>query len=216
MADIYTLDAQMRSVTGKKVGQLRRAGLVPAVIYGAKRPPVHVQIPERSLTMTLLKAGGTHLIEMNIDGNSQTVIAREVQRHVLRGSILHVDFLAVEANKTIETEVPVHFINESPAVATKQGIVVSGTNTIRISALPRDLIDVIEVDLAILKRPGDAIHVRDLKLGAGLQIVSDPDEVVVRVAGTAGAVSEEAAVEGTPVSAEPEVIARGKQEEEDF
>lgn len=217
MTDNYSLDAQSRTVTGKKVGQLRRDGMVPAVIYGASKASTPIQIAEKPLTMMLMKAGGTHLIDINVDGSPQTVIAREVQRDILRGKILHVDFLAVDADKTIETEVPVHFINESPAVETKQGIIVAGTNTVRIEALPRYLIDIIEVDLSSLARVGDAIFVRDLVLNENVRAVSDPDELVVRVAATAAAISDEAAeqeMEG--VSAEPEVIARGKQEEEDF
>ncbi|PJF28067.1 MAG: 50S ribosomal protein L25 [Phototrophicales bacterium] len=216
VTDNYSLDAQVRSVTGKKVGQLRRVGMVPAVIYGAGKASTPIQIAEKALTTTLLKAGGTHLIDINLDGSSQTVIAREVQRDILRGTILHVDFLAVDADKPIETEVPVHFINESPAVETKQGIIVAGTNTVRIEALPRYLIDVIEVDLSGLTRVGDAIFVRDLVLNENVRAVSDPDELVVRVAATAAAISDEAAQEIEGVSAEPEVIARGKQEEEDF
>lgn len=216
MAENYTLDAQARTVTGKKVSQLRRQGLVPAVIYGANRPAISIQIPHRALQLTLLKAGGTHLIEMNVDGKPQTVIAREVQRHILRGDILHVDFLAIDASKPIETEVPVHFFNESPAVQLKQGVLVTGMNTIRIEALPADLVFSIEVDLASLKRAGDSIHVRDLKLGDKLRVVGDLDEVIVRVAQTAAAESDADAALETVTSAEPEVISKGKQEEEDF
>ncbi len=217
MAENYSLEAQPRSLTGKKVAQLRRSGMIPAVIYGANKPSTPIQIAEKALTMTLLKAGGTHLIDIKLNGSAQTVIAREVQRDVLRGTILHVDFLAVDADKPIETEVPVHFVNESPAVETKQGIIVAGTNTVRIEALPRYLIDVIEVDLSRLTRVGDAIFVRDLVLNDKVRAVSDPDELVVRVAATAAAISDEAAEQTLEsVSAEPEVIARGKQEEEDF
>jgi large subunit ribosomal protein L25 len=215
VTESYSLDAQPRSVIGKKVGRLRRNGLIPAVIYGAGRAPTPIQVAEKPLTMTLMKAGGTHLIDINLNGSRQTVIAREVQRDILRGTILHVDFLAVDADKPIETEVPVHFVNESPAVESKQGIIVAGTSTVRIAALPRYLIDVIEVDLSKLARVGDAIFVRDLVLNENVRAVSDPDELIVRVAAT-GAEAVEEAAEGEAVSAEPEVIARGKQEEEDF
>lgn len=216
MTDNYSLEAQARSVTGKKVSRLRHDGMVPAVIYGASKASTPIQIPEKALTLTLLKAGGTHLIDISVDGSLQTVIAREVQRDILRGNILHVDFLAVDADKTIETEVPVHFLNESPAVETKLGIIVAGTNTVRVEALPRYLIDVIEVDLSKLTRVGDAIFVRDLVLNENVRAVSDPDELIVRVAATAAAISDEAAEGEERVTAEPEVIARGKQDEEDF
>lgn len=214
MAETYTLDAQARTITGKKVNQLRVQGLVPAIIYGRNRPAVTVQIPAKPLQMTLLKAGGTHLINISVDGQEHTVIAREVQRDILRGHITHVDFLAVDATTRLTAEVRVHFINESMAVASRQGMLVTGTSTVTIEALPADLIEQIEVDLSTLAAVGDSIHVRDLKVGEGIRILNDEDEMIVRVAPAVTAEEEETTEEST--SAEPEVIAKGKVEEEDF
>ncbi|MCS7072372.1 MAG: 50S ribosomal protein L25, partial [Anaerolinea sp.] len=146
MAETYTLDAQKRTLIGKQVGQLRRAGIIPAVVYGARTAPIHVQIDAKQLAMTLLKAGGTHLITMNIDGKQQQVIARDVQRDVIRGDILHVDFLAVDASTKIRTEVPVTFTGEAPAVQMGLGILLQGLSTIEIEALPADLVERVEVD----------------------------------------------------------------------
>jgi large subunit ribosomal protein L25 len=214
VAETYTLDAQARTITGKKVNQLRVQGLVPAIIYGRNRQPVAVQIPAKPLQMTLLKAGGTNLINITVDGKEHTVITREVQRDILRGDITHVDFMAVDASTRLTAEVRVHFINESPAVVTRQGILVLGGGNLTIEALPADLVERVDVDLSSLASVGDSIHVRDLQLKPGLRVLNDEDEMIVRVAPAVTAEEEETTAEAT--SAEPEVIAKGKVEEEDF
>lgn len=213
MAETYTLDAQTRTLTGKKVGQLRRAGIVPAVVYGARIAPMHVQIDAKVLKNTLLKAGGTHLITMNVEGKPQQVIARVVQRDVVRGEIMHVDFLAVDATTMIRTEVPVSFVGEAPAVQLGLGILLQGLSSIEIEALPADLVDRIEIDLSPLKNLNDSIHVSDIKVGERLAIISDPDAMIVRVSVTSAGVSE-AAAELEERSAEPEVIEKGKKQDE--
>lgn len=215
MADRYSLDAQPRTIIGKKVSQLRRQGLVPAVIYGPRIAPVHVQIPYRPLELTLLKAGGTHLIDIKVDGGSYTVLAREVQRHVLRADIQHVDFFAVDESTKIRVDVPIHFVNESPAVASHLGLLITGTTTLAVETLPSKLLSQIEIDVSRLVNVGDALYVRDLNLGPDAAIVNDPDEMIVRVNPIVTAAEEEAeeAAEATP--AEVEIISKGKEEEEE-
>ena len=213
----YTLDAQPRTITGKKAGQLRTQGLVPVVVYGPRIEPINLQIPYRPLELLLLKAGGTNLIDIQFDGKTQTVLTREVQRDFLRGTIMHVDFFAVDESSTIRTEVFIHMVGNSPAVAASLGILLNGTSTITIETLPSKLISTVEVDLSSLEKVGDSIHVRDLNLGPDITIINDPDEMIVRITQTSAARSDEeeaAAADGTP--AEPEVISRGKAEEEDF
>lgn len=213
MADKYTLEAQPRTITGKKVKQLRRQGLVPAVVYGARVAPVHVQIPYRPLEVTLMKAGGTHLIDLQVDGNTLVVLAREVQRDVLRGDIKHVDFFAVDEATKIRVDVPLHFVNESPAVESNLGLLITGPTTLSVETLPSKLLSQIEIDLSRLPNVGDSLYVRDLNLGEGIQIINDPDELVVRVSPVAAAVEEEPTEEATP--AEVEIISKGKAEEEE-
>lgn len=213
MADNYTLDAQARSITGKKVSQLRNQGLVPAVVYGEAVQPVHVQIPYRALEVTLMKAGGTHLITLNVNGSEHVVITRAVQRDILKGKITHVDFLAVSATTKLRTEVPVHYVGESAAIALRQGVLNTVTPSILIEALPADLVSQIEVDLSALKTVGDAIHVRDLKLSDKLTAITAEDTVIVSVTAVGAGAEEELTTEVT--SAEPEVIQKGKIEEEE-
>jgi large subunit ribosomal protein L25 len=213
----YTLEAQPRTVIGKQVGQLRSQGIIPIVVYGPRTEPINLQVPYRLLELTLAKAGGTNLIDIQYDGKTQTVLAREVQRDFLRGNILHVDFFAVDESATIRADIYIHLVGTSPAVAAGMGILLNGTSTITIETLPSKLINQVEVDLAKLEKVGDAIHVSDLDLGPDIAIINDPEDMIVRVTQTSAARSEEeeaAAAEGAP--SEPEVIARGKAEEEDF
>lgn len=214
MAETYTLEAQPRSITGKKVGQLRRAGLVPVIVYGPKSEPMALQIPYRALQLALLKAGGTHLISLNLDGGkSQMVLARSVQRDVIKGEILHVDFLAVDASTKITTVVPLVFTGEAPAVKAGLGVLLNGIQSVEVEALPSDLIDRVEVDLSSLKALNDSIHVRDLKLSDRLTVLSDADDMIVRVTLQQEQVE---VTEELPTSAEPEVLKKGKTEEEEI
>ena len=217
MAETYTLDAESRSLVGKKVRQLRVNGLVPAVIYGARVEPIILQIPYRPLELALRDAGGTHLININYGGSSQSVIAREVQRDVLRGTIIHVDFLAVDASTRITADIAIHLVGESPAVQTRVGTLFHQTQTLSIEAVPADLIDAIEVDISGLKEVGDAIHVSDLNISPNITVLSDPDELVVRINAIREVMDEEETTgeEGEAAPSEPELVARRRAEEEE-
>lgn len=216
MAD-FTIEAEPRTIVGKKVSQLRANDIVPITVYGPKVEPMILQVPYRPLEVTLMKAGGTNLIDLKVNGKIQTVLAREVQRNVLKGTIIHVDFFAVDESTSIRTDVPVHFVGESPAVAAKKGILLTGTNTITIETLPSKLMHVIEVDLSVLVDVGDVITAGDLKLGEGIKIVNDPEDMIARISQTSAARAEEDLEAETDMvtSAEPEVISKGKIEEDE-
>ncbi len=217
MAEKFVIEAQSREIVGKKVSQLRRQGIVPVTVYGPKAQPVNLQVPYRPLQVALMKAGGTNLIEINVNGKSTPVLAREVQRDILRNDIMHVDFFAVDMTAKITIDVPLHFVGESPAVASKKGILVTGPTTISIETLPSHLINSVEVDVANLNEVGDSIHVRDLKLDAEITILNDPDEMIARISQPAAARSEEdaAAEEAAEGVGEVEIIKKGKADEEE-
>jgi large subunit ribosomal protein L25 len=210
-----TLTGALRTVAGRQVGQVRRAGFVPGTIYGPKTKPVNVQFHYRTLQVALMKAGGTHLINLTVENDqTYTVIAREVQRDIIRGDILHVDFFALDLNAKLRTDVPLHFVGESPAVQSKQAILIVGANNLTVELLPSQLISVIEVDISKLLNVGDAIHASDIKLADGIEIINDPEEMLVKLIQPSAARSEEeeAAEEG---SSQPEVISKGKEDEEE-
>jgi large subunit ribosomal protein L25 len=216
MAD-HTLTGALRTVAGRQVGQVRRAGFVPGTIYGPKTTPVNVQFPYRALQVALMKAGGTHLINLTVENDRDyTVIAREVQRDIIRGDILHVDFFALDLNARLRTDVPLHFVGESPAVQSKQAILITGSNNLTVELLPSQLISVIEVDISKLTAVGDAIHVSDIKLAKGIDIINDPEEMLAKLIQPSAARSEEEEAAADAESAsQPEVITKGKEDEEE-
>lgn len=217
MAEV-TLEAQKRTVTGKQVNQLRAQGIVPINLYGPKTAPVNLQVAYRPLEIALMKAGGNSLLELIVDGKSTTVLAREVQRNTIKRTITHVDFFAVDLESEVTADIPVHFVGVSPAVDARLGILVTGTNSITISTLPGNLIQQIEVDLSVLTEAGSSITVADLKLGEGIRILNNPEEMIASIAqtgaGRAEAELEAAETEEAVSSSEPEVIRKGKEDEE--
>lgn len=219
MAD-YTLEVQPRTVVGKKVNRLRKAGLVPITVYGSKIDPLSLQVPYRKLEIALMNAGGTNLIDIVVEGGkTHSVLARDVQRDVVKGFILHADFLAVDLTVKIQADIPLNFINISPA-AEAGATLITGANTITVEMLPSRLMNQVDVDLSRLVEIGDTITVGDLNLDEDITIINDPEEMVVSVRQTSAArselldaMAEDEADEQT--GAEPEVIGRGAEDEEE-
>jgi large subunit ribosomal protein L25 len=213
MADTYSLEAQQRTVIGKHVKKLRRQDLIPAVVYGAGGPPVHVTCPRRPLEITLKNAGGTHLINLSVDGAIHNVLVREVQRDPVKRSILHIDFLRVDLTKKLRTEIPVVFVGQPKLSSELQ--IQQNVQFIEVESLPTDIPENIEVNIASLLVQGDQITIADLPAIPNVEILSDPHEVLVRVEALAAQTEEEVAAEAV-AAAEPEVVEKGKKEEEEF
>ncbi len=208
------LKTQKRKVLGKKVKSLRREGLVPAVLYGHETDSVPLQVEERELNRILAQAGGHRLISLKIGRSRkrQMALARDVQWDVISGKPLHVDFYAVVMTEKITTAVPLTFVGEAPAADQVGAIVLQGLDEVEIECLPGDLIEAIEVDVSELEEIDQAIYVKDLRVPPAVDILTDPEEIVARVAWAA---AEEVVEEVVPVAPEEvEVIAKGKEEEE--
>jgi large subunit ribosomal protein L25 len=212
------LNVQPRTVKGKQVNALRYAGTVPAILYGRHGEPMSLQANARDLMKVLVHAGSSRLVKLNIDGGheAQMALVREVQREPIKGSLLHVDFYGVSMTEKITVEVRIRFEGTSLAVAHNEGVLSYGSDTVEIECLPGDLIDSITVDLSTLTKVGDVIHVGDLKVPGTVEILDDPDDLVVRVSHLAAEEVEEAPAAAAAVvtPTEPEVIKKGKAEEE--
>ena len=209
------LEAEPRTVTGKQVKQLRREGLVPAVLYGKATAPVQVQLQQRPLELVLMKAGEAALISLKIAGeaNLRTVLVREQQRNVLTQAVKHVDFYAVVMTEKMSVHIPLTLEGQPPVLAQGGGVLLQPLEEVEVECLPGDLVSHISVDVSVLKTFDDAIHVRDLVLPPGIEVLEDPDELVA----TCTPVAEEKAEElvAAPVeAAEVEVVKKGKKEEE--
>jgi large subunit ribosomal protein L25 len=212
VTESYTLEAEPRTVLGKQVKQLRRVGRVPAIIYGLGET-LPITCAQRPLEVVLQKAGGTHLIRITVNGQTYETLVREVQRDTIRRDILHVDFLRVDLSKKLRTEVSILLVNLPKLSADL--MLTHPTISIEVECLPTNIPDHIEVDASRLKALGDKLTVADLPVLNGVQYLADPHEVIARVESLTGAVAEETA-EGETVMAEPEVIERGKKQEEEF
>jgi large subunit ribosomal protein L25 len=177
------LEAQSRTLFGKKTRALRRSGIVPGTLYGPRTEAVSLQMSARELNAVLDRAGTNRLINLRIDGASKPrrILAREVQRDVITQSVLHVDLYEVVMTEKITAEIPITLVGEAPAVAAKQGLLVHGLDALQVHCLPDQLSEAIEVDLSVLKEKDQAILVKDLDVEQGIEILTSPDEVVVQV-----------------------------------
>ena len=210
--DQIVLNASTRTVVGKQVRALRRSGQVPLVMYGARTDSVSLQADAKELARVLRQAGGSRLIAVSAAGATHMALARAVQREQISGQILHVDLLAVSMTERITVEVPIVLDGKSPAVRRGEGVLLTGVASVEIECLPGDLIDRIRVDLERLANVGDALYVKDLNVPDTVKVLADPEEMVARV--TYLAAEEAVPAEAPAAEAEPEVIARGKVEEE--
>ncbi|HEX6384754.1 MAG TPA: 50S ribosomal protein L25 [Anaerolineae bacterium] len=216
MAERVAIDAERRSVTGKKVKQLRREGWIPAVIYG-RTEPLHIQLASHELRRVLRDAGMTHLIDVDVDGSRRTVLAREIQRHVTRGDLIHVDFLEVDLQSTIKSDAELVSVGQALPTEDGLGVGIVSLRTVEIECLPDALISEIEVDLSRIETPDDVLYVRDLTVPVGVTILTDPDTAVARFEYTQLEEEEEEEEElFVPAADDVEVIGKGKEEEEEF
>ena len=182
MAQEVTLVADVGRPTGKSAARkIRREGKVPAIVYGLGTDPEPVAVPSREFEHILHGAGGVNtLISLDLSGKEELVLARQLVRHPVRHTLVHVDFIRVRRDVAVAAEVPIHLIGEPQGV--KDGGIVEQTNfTLSIEAKPADLPTGIEADVSHLGI-GDQLLVGDLKLPPGVVTTQDPGELVAQVA----------------------------------
>ena len=172
-----------REVLGKKVKQLRKSGTIPVHLYGPGLESRPLQCDQSLLIRALSQAGGTTPINISVPGESgdQLTFAREIQWDPLRGNILHVDFLAVQANQPVSAQVPLSLVGDSPGAREAGGTVVQQLREVTVAALPLEIPSIIEVDLAQLTDPNGTIRAGDLNLGANVSLMTDSDDVIARI-----------------------------------
>lgn len=208
------IEAQPRQVIGKQVRALRRQGLLPAVIYGSHITPIPVSLNFHDASLLLPKVSSSQLVEVDVNGQKHTALVRERQRHPVTGDLLHVDFQAVSLTEKLRVNVGLQFVGEAPAVKMYNAVIVTSLEELEVECLPGDLPSHLEVDLSALEQIGDAIYVRDVPRPPRVEVLTDPDEVVAVATAPEGEEELGAEVEAGP--AEPEVIEKGKKEEEEF
>ena len=185
MSNVFEFVAESRTNTGKTAARAsRRAGNVPAVVYGHGEPQM-ISLDHNEVVKHLAhEEVYSHILDLTIDGKTEKAILKGVQRHPAKVRVLHLDFLRIDLNDAIKVHVPLHFINEHSGVGGKKGGVATHTRTdVEVSCLPAYLPEFIEVDLAHLDI-GQSVHLSELKLPANVQIVelthgADHDVAVV-------------------------------------
>lgn len=210
MMEKVVLHATRRTVTGKKVGVLRREGLLPAVLYGHKVESTPITLPLKETQHAMASLTGSSLIYVELEGKENAVLVREKQRDFLRGTLRHVDFQVVSLTEKIHADVNIVLSGVSPAVKDYNGVVVEGVTSVEVECLPTELPERFIIDISNLKRIGDGIYVRDLVVSEKVAILEEPEEMVVIISAS----EQEEAVETEGAAAEPEVVQKGKKEEE--
>ncbi len=177
------LKTSRRDISGKKVRFLRREGLTPANLYGPGIESIPLQAETAVFKSLLYKVGRNALISLRIDGDKKPkmVMLRDIQRDPLTGSLLHVDFFQVEMTHKVRADVALVFVGEAPAAKSRRVMVIESLNHLHVEALPADLPSHIEVDLSVLEEIDQAIHVRDVAAGEGVEVLTEPDQVIARV-----------------------------------
>lgn len=213
--DQIVMEAQPRSVTGKKVKTLRRQGLVPLVVYG-RTEPRNIQAVEFDTQRAIAHAGG-QLIALNVEGAAAplVVLAREVQRDAISGKLIHADLYEVDITEKIQVEVSLTLSGEAPLVESGEAMVLQVMNAVEIECLPTEIMQSIDVDVSALVSFDDVIRVSDLSVPEGIEVLTAADELIVRLQGIQEEEEEEVEEVFAEVDAgEVEVIQRARDEDE--
>jgi large subunit ribosomal protein L25 len=182
MANRETLKAQKRELLGKKVGRLRRMGVMPATVYGHNVQPQSIQVDSHEFRAVLRRAGSTQLVDLVIEGErARPVLIRQTQIDPKRNALLHVEFFQANLREKIVTHIPLHFTGDSQAVR-DGGIFLPILDHVDISSLPQDVpAGGLEVDVSGITEINGTIHAGELSLPGGIELVTAPDEVVCKV-----------------------------------
>jgi len=220
MDERTTLNAETRVVAEERAKNLRADGMIPAVIYGQGNNTL-LKVENLALRRVLREAGTTNLIDINVENETHTVVVREVQSHVTRGDLIHVDFFEVDMHAKIIVDAELSTVGIAAPVSDGLGTTALVLYSVQIESMPEDMISQIEVDMSLIENPDDMIYVRDLPIPPGIEVLTDPDAVVVRFEYTPIEEEEEEEVDEdlmfAPAADEVEVITKGKQlEDEDF
>ncbi len=178
-----TLPVTNRNILGKKTRFLRRQGITPTNLFGHNLSSAALQCDTAKLQHIIAQAGKTRLISLEVEGDKQprTVFIRDIQKDVITGLLLHVDFYQVKKTEKIKVDVPLVLVGEAPAMKEKGRNLIHGVASLSIECLPGELPPQIEVDLSPLEEVGQSIYVRDITLSPDITVSTDPDQLVAKV-----------------------------------
>ncbi len=215
MTQDLTIEVQRREETGKSANRrLRREEMIPAVVYGGGKEAISIQMPRKTL-IDLFKSGGSEnrifLLKLADTGQSRHAMIRDMQIDPITRKVEHVDFMRIDMSKRIRVRVHVTLDGVAYGVRTEGGLLDFVTREVEVECLPTAIPQEIRVDVSEV-RVGQHLEVKDLILPEGVKLLEEADRVIISVAHAK--VEVEAVVAGAEVVAEPEVIAKGKKDEE--
>ncbi|MFA6963801.1 MAG: 50S ribosomal protein L25 [Patescibacteria group bacterium] len=178
MSEEFKLKVEIRS---EKPNITRKNNKIPAIVYGKHVDPIAVAIDKLEFERIFRHAGTSHLIEMTAGDQKFKTLINDFQKHPVTGQILHIDFTKINMKEKIRAEVPLKFVGESNAVINLEGSLINPIDAIEIECLPADLPAEIEVDIAVLDDFEKNIKISDLNIPAGVEVLSDVEEVIAFV-----------------------------------
>lgn len=179
--EMLTLSAKIRKITGKKVKTLRKAGLLPAILYGPKTRPLALEIDLKDFEKVFKEAGESSLISLKVGGKARNVLVHDVQADPVKGNLLHVDLYQPLLKEEVTVTIPLVFEGEPQAVKELAGVLVKNISELEVRGLAQNLPKAIEVNVEGLKTFDDSIKIRDLRLAKDIEILKDSDEIVASV-----------------------------------
>ena len=206
------IKAEKRTIKGKQVSQLRRAGMLPGVIYGHRVETQAIQMERHTVSLQMSKITPTTLVTIDVAGDKIKAFVRDRQRDVMHGTLTHLDFLAVSMTEKMRAAVSLELTGEAPVLANPIYLLNHSLNEIEIECFPQDMPERVLVDVSGIKTPEDEITIADLNLGENVTILTDNTEVIVSVGYIAAEEAGEAGIEGA--AGEPEVQEKGKKLED--
>jgi len=212
----FDLAATVREKAGKGAARsMRRAGKVPAVLYGQGECLLLTVTPDELIKILKSHAGSTALISLTVTGAkskpNRTALLRDYQVDPVSGAVLHADLFEISMSKPIRVKVPIHVIGGIPAGVKEGGVLHHNMRELHVECLPSALPDHVEVDASALNI-GGGIHVKEIAMREGVRFLDDPDQMVVSVAAPMSDAKLEALLTSAAATvAEPEVVAKGKE-----
>ncbi|HEU0174902.1 MAG TPA: 50S ribosomal protein L25 [Blastocatellia bacterium] len=206
-----SLEAKPRSERGKNASRRQRAqGLIPITVYGGGKETASANIVKREFAALLRGHGRNVIFTLSVDGAATPVKIADMQVDPVKGTLIHMDLMRISLTEKSKFETPIRIVGEAEGVKTLGGVLEVVTHSLEVRCLPGDLPSFVEVDVTPMSI-GDKIKVGDLKLDSKIEVLDDPETMIVTVTAPR---AEEPAPEVTPeAAAEPEVIKKGKGEE---
>ena len=182
--DLYFMElvVQKREILGRKVGASRKAGLIPAEIYGRGLENIHISVPAKEFKKVFKEAGETTIVNLVLDSQKYPVLIQDIKYHPVKDGIEQVDFYRVRMDEKLKVKIPLEFVGISLGVKDKEGVLVKSMQELEVEALPANIPHGIKVDISKLNDIGQSIYVKDLDIPVDVKVMVSGENVVATLA----------------------------------